>query len=174
MKIVFKQSPKKQVSALIAWLCSFCYIGIVALVVIFFFTDGLSRVVKVVECLDFSMLNSSDLIIFGIILLTCIFLIFCLNFFEWFLNPVLEKKNEKLIFKTDDVIAALGKSTTVTTILDVKKYQEKKNSIIVYGDIIVKEPMSKTKNRNKCEIVGLYDKHDKEQVKDLLKELING
>lgn len=164
MDIEFGSSPKKDVNKIIAWLCSLGYFVIFFEVLAIIISGTLKRLLK------FSRLNSFDLVLIVSLVLVTGFLIFCLNFFEWVLNPRLEVKNNSVIFKTDDVVAALGRATTSYTIKSVRDISIKKSSVIVKGDIIVKEPLVKSKSKSSCEITRLYDDEVKNNVVNILKE----
>lgn len=172
MDLEFKKSPKEPVPRSIAWICSFCYMLIIGIIFVMLSTEGFFRLGRSIFTLNFSILNTLDVVLLAVTIVVIIFLIFCLNHYEWFLNPRLRKKGNSLIFETDDVIAALGKSTTKSTINTVKRYDIKKNSIIVVGEIEVKEPLGKSHSKSKCEIVGLYDNDDKVKVIDILEDTI--
>ena len=174
--VIFKKSPKKQVNKILAWLCSFCYFAFAVVVLMLGFSGTIFRLFSLVfskNRFNFSILNTMDLVLISILILITVFLIFCLNFYEWFLNPTLVRGKDRLIFKTDDVIAALGEATTIYTITDIKSYSARRNSLIVKGTIEVKEPLQKSKFRNKCELVGLYDEEDKCKVMEIIEEFRN-
>lgn len=169
--VVFKKSPKRQVNKFIAWLCSLGYFAVIILGLSISFSGSFLRLYSSVrDGFNFGMLGKADVVLFVSLILIVVFLVFCLNFFEWCLSPTLKRDNDKLIFSTDDVIAALGKATTIYTIKSISSIKEKKNSLIIGGTIIVKEPLNSSKTRKKCEICCLYDKDDKEKVLSILKE----
>lgn len=173
-EIRFKQSPKRSANKIIAWLCSICYLVFGIILVVSFMTKTFTRLYLFFHNgLDIMRLEPSDLVLMLCMIFIVVFLIFSLNFYEWALNPVLIINKDMLTFKTDDVIAALGRSTTVNKIIRVDSYKEKKNSIIIYGDMTVQEPLKKPSKRNSIEIVGLYDEEDKRKVLSVLKEFMN-
>lgn len=170
----FKTSPKKPVNKFIAWACSFGYFIGVVLILLLIFQGSVVRLIKcITDKMNFGILNSTDVICFSVLTLVVIFLLFCLNFFEWFFNPTLTRTDNYLVFKSDDVIAALGRATTTYTIKSIDSYKECKTSIIIKGNISVKEPLSRGRDTTKCEIPCLYDKDDKEKVLEMVKEFCN-
>lgn len=169
--VVFKKSPKKQVNKPIAWLCSLGYFLVIVLGIWISFSGTLLRLLNVVkDNFNFSILKQTDVGLIVSLICIVVFLVFCLNFFEWGLRPTLKKEGNKLIFTIDDVIAVLGKATTVYTIKTIKSYKIKRNSILVRGTILRKEPMMKNKEINSCLIQGLYDADDKNTVIKMLEE----
>lgn len=164
-----KKSPKKPVNKVIAWLCSLGYLIVAGSGLLFAMQGSVLRCIRmIVNGFDSSYLQTKDIVTFGVLIVTLAFLLFCLNYFEWFLNPRIEKKDKVLIFSTDDVIAPLDRATTTYRIESIDSYKVKKNSVIIRGRIIVKEPIGKEVEKKKCELVGLYDKHDKYQVINIL------
>lgn len=169
----FKDSPKRMVSKIVAWICSICYMFVIVVPFVFIFTGGLYRFYfGLKEQHNFSRLTTLDVGLLVSFILICIFLIFSLNFYEWVLNPIFEVKSNKLIFKSDTVIAALGKATTTYYIKSISTFKVKKSSVIIYGKIDVSEPLSKTSEKKSCEITRLYDEEDKSKVLTCIEEFM--
>lgn len=172
--MVFKKSPKVQVSTLVAWLCSFGYIFGIADILYILFTGTVKRLYNCFKGMhNFSILNLSDKVSIGLLVGLIIFLVFCLNFFEWTLDPCIRCKNNTLIYQCSDVIAVVGVSTTVYTIKSIESFKVKRSTILVNGDISVKEPILKEKQQTKCWIQGLYDAEDKKKVIEMLENFKN-
>ena len=169
--VVFKKSPKKQVNKPIAWLCSLGYFLVIVLGIWISFSGTFLRLLNVVrDNFNFSILNKTDVVLLVSLISIIVFLLFCLNFFEWVLSPTLKREKDKLIFTTNDVIAALNKATTTYTIDSIDSFKEKKHSIVIRGSITVKEPLGSAKSKKSCEVQCLYDKDDKERVINMIKE----
>jgi len=169
--LAFKKSPKKQVNKPIAWLCSLGYFLVVVLGIGISFSGTILRLLNVVrDNFNFTILTKTDVVLLVSLMVIIVFLLFCLNFFEWILRPILKREKDKLIFKTDDVIVALNKATTTYTITSIDSFKEKKHSVVIRGSIVVKEPLGSARNKKSCEIQCLYDKDDKEKVISMLKE----
>lgn len=161
----FKDSPKRIVSKIVAWVCSIFYMLVIVVPFVFIFTGGLKRLYfGLKEQHNFSRLTNLDVGLLVSFILMCVFLIFSLNFYEWVLNPVLEVKSNKIIFKSNTVIAALGRATTTYSIKSISNFKVKRSSVIIYGKISVSEPLSKTSEKKSCEITRLYDDEDKSKV----------
>lgn len=174
MEVVFKKSPKKPVNKVIAWCCSLGYFAVAFIVIALVFTGTVLRLLNCVKNgFNFTILTSLDVGLLIALILIAVFLIFCLNFFEWFFNPVFLKVKDTLVFKSDDVIAALGRATTTYTIKSIISYKVKKTAVIIRGTISVKEPLGKSRDTKKCEVPCLYDSEDKDKVLDMIKEFCN-
>lgn len=73
--------------------------------------------------------------------------------FCWCKETRLELKNDKLLYYYDDVVTSLSGNTTTYTIKEITKLNKQKNGKLeIYGDILIKEPMSKTKNLKRLTI----------------------
>ena len=73
--------------------------------------------------------------------------------FCWCKETRLELKNAKLLYYYDDVVTSLSGNTTTYTIKEITKLNKQKNGKLeIYGDILIKEPMSKTKNLKRLTI----------------------
>lgn len=77
--------------------------------------------------------------------------------FSWVKYYTLEVNNGKLIYKYYDVIDTFGKDESICTITELKELKVSKKSLIIVGDIFVKEPMSKEKKYKTIELKGYND-----------------
>lgn len=174
MVIKLESSPKHRVNKAIAWLCSFGYLVEVVLCIYMLLIGSYSRLVSGILDLDiFSSLKFNDVVLFSVAIIIILFLVFCLNFFEWILNPVFEVKNNTLIFKSDTVIAAMGRATTTYTIHKIDRYKKNKNSILIWGSVSIKEPLGKSVDKGSCEISCLYSSNDMSKVLHEIEEFKN-
>lgn len=77
--------------------------------------------------------------------------------FSWIRYYTLEVNNGKLIYKYYDVVDTFGKDMSVCTITELKEVKMSKKSIVLVGDIFVKEPLSKEKKYKSIELKGYND-----------------
>lgn len=167
-----KKSPKKVVPRWLAFIISYGYIADFILLAVALISGWFFSFIKYLTR-DSNVFPKEFVISFSIVALTLIFFAFCGKYFEWSVNPILVIKSNAIVYKTDDVIAALGRATTTYTIRHVENYKVKKSSIIVEGIIDVQSPLEKKKTRNSCELVGLYDSDDMKKVTDELEKFKN-
>lgn len=65
----------------------------------------------------------------------------------WCKETRMELKNDKLMYYYDDIVTGLAGNTTTYTIKEIEQVDKRKNGeIYISGNILLKEPMSKTKN----------------------------
>jgi hypothetical protein len=124
--LVYK--PTKRVAP--AWLGYFAAVTVIAIfvfMIMFFINRQIWEVSVAGVLLIFDMILSHS---------------FC-----WCKETRLELKNDKLLYHYDDVVTSLSGNTTTYTIKEIAKLHKAKNGKLeISGDILIKEPMAKTKN----------------------------
>ena len=124
--LVYKPT-KKTAPAWLGFIAAFTVIAIFVFMIMFFINRQIWEV-----CV------AGGLLIVDMILSQC----FC-----WCKEARLELKNDKLLYYYDDVVSSLSGNTTTYTIKEITKLHKTKNGKLeISGDILIKEPMSKTKN----------------------------
>lgn len=167
-----KKSPKKIVPRWLAFIISYGYLADFILLVVTLISGWFFNFIKYLTK-ESNVFPKEFIVSFFILVLTLIFFSFCGKYFEWSVNPILVIKSNAIVYKTDDVIAALGRATTTYTIRHIENYKVKKSSIIVEGIIDIQSPLEKKKTKNSCELVCLYDSDDMKKVIDELEKFKN-
>lgn len=82
----------------------------------------------------------------------------------WCKEARMEIKNDKLMYYYDDVVTGLSGNTTTYTIKEIEQIDKRKNGEIrISGNILMKEPMTKTKNL-KSFTLKYYTKEMEQQI----------
>ena len=88
--------------------------------------------------------------------------------FSWYIKAELKTFGDTLVYTVVLPMSALGHDKSVYTIKNISSLKKKSNVLIVYGSIVDKEPLQKSKNVKKVEI---YDYND--EVMKLVNEFMS-
>lgn len=142
--------PEKKVAPVwLGYIAAFTVIAIFAFIIVFFIIRK-----------PWPLLVSFILLGIDMILSKCLY---------WCKEARMEIKNGKLMYYYDDIVTGLAGSTTTYTIQEIKQIDKRKNGEIhISGSILMKEPMTKTKN-----IKGLTIKYYTEEMEQQIEQFKN-
>lgn len=129
--------------------------------------------VALVVDIGFLILGKEKLIYGAILLGIIIFGIFTDTYYNYYECAKISFDRNKVIFEYKLNSNLMGNQGVKINIKDIKKIKFKRNKAVVYGDIVKKQPMTKSKTLTKVEIPTNFGR-DTDKVLENLKTYVGG